>query len=104
MLLFLILNSIQDLSNHPSSDVVKTRTTTDKEETRGVLISHRPPGVFDSNWGELLLEEQQTYLQTDARTDDGRLIVAGVNRVVDEWNTCMLDYDDTTLCAKKTMI
>jgi hypothetical protein len=24
-----------------------------------------------------------------------------VNGVVDEWNTCMLDYDDTTLCARK---
>ena len=79
--------SKQDLDSHPLGDAVKSRTTTNKEETRGILISHCPPGIFKLNWGELLLEEQKNYLKTDARPDKGRLIVVRVNDVVGEWET-----------------
>ena len=64
-------NSQQNVDEHPLRDVVKSRTTTAKEETRGHPISHRPPGAFESNWGETLLEEHKDYLKTDARTEEG---------------------------------
>ena len=94
-------NSQQNIDDHPLNDAVKSRTTTAKEETRGLLISHRPPGAFESNWGETLLEEHKDYLKTDARTEEGRLDIARVNDVVDEWKTCLSEYDTRTSCAKK---
>ena len=81
--------------------MVKSRTTTNKQETRGILISHRPVSTFDPNWGELLLEERKNYLQTDARTANGRQVVVGVNNVEEEWDEHLSAYNSNTSCARK---
>ena len=81
--------------------MVKSRTTTNKQETRGILIPNRPVGTFDPNLGELLLEEQKNYSQTKARSANGQKVVAGVNNVEEERNTRLSTYNTNTSCAKK---
>ena len=84
--------------------MAKSKTATASEETKGVSISHRPPGDFASDWDEVLLERHKDYLKTNARTDNGQQVVTGVNNVVDLWQTCLSGYISDTSTAKIVMI